>query len=129
MRRLADLASLKASPGNCPSCGAALRGFIEGRCQGARCEACDYNVVTTYWSPLERDETIYALALDPGDCNDLAQIREVARVAATSFVRAKGLLRQGGVEIARGRARELAPDVEGLRRAGVPFHISPDYPH
>ena len=47
----------------CPKCNSNVNVTIDGRNNIVKCEKCDYEVVTTYTSPIELDEVLYKLTV------------------------------------------------------------------
>lgn len=113
----------------CDVCGTKLIGFIEGMCCGLKCPKCkEAKVVTSYFSVLSQDDTIYKITLLPNNDFDINDIKTVAHAANCNYVQAKKILLNGGVVI-EGEARNIHKIILEFMLENIKFVITPDYPH
>ena len=113
----------------CDVCGTKLIGFIEGRNCGLKYSKCkEVKVVTSYFSELELDNTVYKIVVLPNENFDIDKIKVVAHAANCNYVQAKEILTIGGVVI-EDEARNIHKIILELMLKNVKFIITPNYPH
>lgn len=112
----------------CEACGAELERRIEGHTLIWECPVCGDSVATTYFPPIEVDETAYVIHLQAQECKDIDKLREVARLRDCNFLQARAFLAKGG-ELLRERASEIQKACRQLESVGLPHTVSPDFPY
>lgn len=108
----------------CKPCGVKWKGRIEGHTLIWECPVCGNHVVTTWFPPLEAEQTVYVIHLQAQECKDIDKLRAVARLRDCNFLQARAFLARGG-ELLRERAPEIQEACRRLESVGLPYTVSP----
>ena len=114
----------------CERCGAEAEYRIKGSTQGWYCPRCDWAVVTTYFPPIELDQTIYQVhvATDQTGRVPVERLRVVARLTGLNYIQARDLMTsQPEILVYEGEAPETLEAARLLERAGLRYRISPEF--
>lgn len=101
--------------------------FKEGSTQGARCDQCDWSVVTTNMPGIQLDRCRYELRCR-GDYRNQAQVSAVSEVTGQNYLLSRITLQQGDTLVFSGQAQEVLQARNILVSAGVVCEITPDFP-
>lgn len=112
----------------CEKCGAKMIHKIDGHTQGWYCTNCEWSVVTTYFSEIELDDTIYKIEVLPNNDTELDNIKIIAKFGNCNFILAKQLLNVGGI-LLEDRAVNIHEKIDKLDVLGIKYTITPNYPH
>jgi len=111
----------------CEQCGGNLIVLKEGITQGARCDQCDWSVVTTNMPGIQLDRCRYELRCR-GDYRNQAQVSAVSEVTGQNYLLSRITLQQGDTLVFSGQAQEVLQARNILVSAGVVCEITPDFP-
>ncbi len=111
----------------CEKCGTKMEEYIRGHCQGMTCPKCGWGWTTSYFEPIEMDQTVYAVVLDAQD-PIIEAIKASAKVFGCNYPEAKRGLTDGSLSIS-GNAREIQKKALCLQEGKVAFHIEPEFPY
>jgi len=111
----------------CPECGASAKEIKEGRAVGMRCTNCDWSVVTSYFSPIELDTTVYAVRIASGNPHDQQQVKLIAQLAGCNFLQARKLMQEKLSVIFQGKAPQVLAAKKSLIDANFVVAIEPDF--
>ncbi|MFQ6311623.1 hypothetical protein [Lysobacter capsici] len=109
----------------CGSCGGPSEARIQGGTKGVYCTQCDWAVVTTYSSEIQRDRTLYEVTISGGDFRDKRQIKAISEIFGVNFLAARALLGTSSGAVLKGRAAEIFDVRHALVVAGIPHEIVP----
>lgn len=113
----------------CDVCGTKLVDFIEGQCCGKKCPKCnEAKIVTSYFSVLASDSTIYKIEVLPNNETSLNNIKIIAKLGNYNFVTSKKLLNDGGI-LVEDNAVNIYEKIKDLDFTKIKYTITPDYPH
>lgn len=109
----------------CPKCNSNINVTIDGRNNIVKCEKCDYEVVTTYTSPIELDETLYKLTVLVND-GTINQVKALSKSLGFNFVESKKILIEGNYTY-EALASDIIDKKELLDEANVLYKIEPEF--
>lgn len=72
----------------CPKCGNEINIIFNSREIINKCSSCDYEVVTTYNSPTDLDNTKYVISILGENETSLDNIKLIAKLTGSNFVQA-----------------------------------------
>ncbi|WP_337269577.1 hypothetical protein [Oryzifoliimicrobium ureilyticus] len=120
---------MTATCGDCPQCHHMLEQFENGSVTGVRCQFCGWSVVRTNHRSFTFDPQVYIVSLTDV-VNDAAHVRAVSKIKGINFLQARNYIQTGDFSnFLVGRAVEINKDIEFLKKAGVNFTVSPEYPY
>jgi len=111
----------------CPECSHILHCWHEGSDAICKCINCGWEVVTSYFPPIERDETIYTVFAFQNLSPSLIQLRTLSLITGKNYVETKKLLGNTEFVLFEGRAPEVLPIIEKLKEGEIKFRISPAF--
>lgn len=113
----------------CPECNSLIEHRIINHTQGWYCDNCGWNVVTTYFSPIEKDSNVYKVFIKEGITVNINQIKVISKLAGINFLSAKKLLGSGTLFIFEGRARDIFEKLILLSENDISYITEPPYPY
>jgi hypothetical protein len=112
----------------CEKCGTEMVDFQIDRSCGMECPKCGWGWATTYWSPIERDETVYSISIPSISNPTLNIIRFIAEVLSCNFIVANKKIKTSGIQLS-GQAEKIQKIRKSLIELNANFVISPDFPY
>lgn len=112
----------------CEKCGSKMFYKIDGHTQGWYCPSCNWSIVTTYFSDMELDETIYKIELLPDANATIDKIRLISKIGNLNFILSKKILNDGGL-LVEGPAKNIDKKIKELDLLKVFYKIIPNYPY
>ena len=79
----------------CPNCGNEVKVIFNGREIINKCLKCDYEVVTTYNSQIDLDNTKYVISILVGNETSLDNIKLISKLTGDNFIQSKKYLESG----------------------------------
>lgn len=111
----------------CEKCGAEMSSYINGSSCGMECKSCGWGWATTYRSPIEEDDTDYALTISSVSNPSLTTIKCISNILMCNFVTAKEKLKNDIVII--GKASTIEKYIKTLISNSIIFMVSPNFPY
>lgn len=112
----------------CEKCGSEMLDFREDHTCGATCSNCGWSWATSYFTPIELDQTVYTIHIQKTQAPSLSMIRCISKLAVCNFIAAKSLL-ESGTAAYEGRALDIQRAAELLKAASLSYSITPDFPY
>lgn len=112
----------------CEKCGSEMQNFREDHTCGTICPNCGWSCVTSYFSAIELDQTLYTIHIQKTPAPSLTMIRCVAKLIACNFITARSLL-ENGTAAYEGRAVDIRRAAESLKAASLSYSVTPDFPY
>ncbi|MBP1048418.1 hypothetical protein I6N96_19230 [Enterococcus sp. BWM-S5] len=118
---------MKLEPG-CPDCGNELMTEIEGgRTFVVSCTSCSWSAVTSYFSPIEQDNTLYHVYLEKNRILTSEQIRTTAKISPKSYLDIGRAVTDKEFLIFEGNAIEAQQIKRILEEQKIAFFIVPEF--
>lgn len=111
----------------CPECGHTLRTWHEGLSAICQCPNCDWEVVTTYSSPIQRDKTDYQILILQNLSPEPIHYKTLSSLTGKNYVELKSMLSDAEFILLKGRATKILPIKKQLEEGEVEFQIVPDF--
>ena len=115
--------------GQCPVCGGQLKPYVQGRVQGMVCPGCGWNLLTTFFPPIQLDTTPYKVVLTGADVTNRDHIRGIANVVGCNFLQARRMIQQVEPILFEGRAPAIVESRRRLSQLSIQYRIDPEYPY
>ncbi len=112
----------------CEKCGAEMKSHHKGSTCGMLCPECGWGWVTTYFSPIDRDETVYTISFCKPEKTTAAMIKLCARLSGSNFMQAKKALEEGRAGFSA-LAADIQKHIAEIHATELQFCITPDYPY
>ena len=112
----------------CLSCGENMICKIEEHTLVWECPKCGDGLATTYFEPIETDDTEYSISISAISSPDINQIKLVSNILNVNFIKTKFLLQEGNATIAD-KAVKIRDYARSLNEKSVQFKITPDFPY
>ncbi len=103
-----------------------MRIYHEGSTCGMLCQKCGWGWVTTYSSPIDEDETMYAISFCKHEKATASMIKTYAKSACLDFIQAKKELEEGRAKFSASAA-DFQKHVDEIRAAEMRLFITQDY--
>ncbi|MBQ7503115.1 hypothetical protein IJT93_10505 [bacterium] len=113
----------------CEECGAGMEWFRRGGCCGWECKSCGWNVATSWFDPIEMDQTAYSISLEPSENPAVSKLKLTAEIAGVNWLEAKKLIENAPAELFRGPAPQIKEIRDKLEAAGMKYKIEPEFPY
>lgn len=112
----------------CSNCNIEMTYFVEGQCCGWKCPMCGDALVTTYYTELEMDNTIYSVLVS-ADCDaNASKIKAVSEVLGCNYLQAKEKIATG-FSVSEVFASDAAKILKLIKEAGLSYQTTPEFPH
>ena len=105
-----------------------MESYNRGHSCGMECPECGWGWATSYFSPIEMDDTLYTVNFLVPDKVTISMIRLYAKLTGVNFLQAKEALSNGNAKISA-YAKELQDQLTEIQDAELKFTITPDYPY
>ena len=102
---------------------------IEGHSLCWMCDNCGNAVVTSYFEPLEIDQTIYHVSISKGIISTFNEIKLISKIANCNFLQAKKMIESAPTEIYKGKAVDIIAIKKSLENGNINFFINPEFPY
>ncbi len=123
----------------CEKCGAEMKEIISELSPGMKGPDGGWGWVTTSINPIVNDRTDYEIRIMPGCSQHIENIKLLAEIMGINFLKAKNLLGSNQPELvykahdesasALAKAQRVQHVAHRLKKAGVAFTITPDFPY
>ena len=111
----------------CITCGTEMECKIEGHCLSWICHNCGDGLATSYFEPIELDQTDYYLHIAPVIAPSPDVLRYISQLLMCNYMQAKACLNDEII------IKEKATKVREISRELITFNldytITPDYPY
>lgn len=114
---------------HCHKCNNDMTFMLEDHTLIWTCPQCGFQLMTTHFSELETDTTVYSVILERTEKYTPAEIRLVAEIAQCNFLQAKTVLDTGNCVLLRSTAQNVLTTARKLKENGLRFHIQPEFPY
>ena len=111
----------------CENCGHEMEYFQQGHSCGWTCPVCGNGIATSYFEPIELDETNYTITIHSQE-PALDGIKIVARIAECNFLEARKYLLSGTLSLSE-KAMKIREWARLLNDSHVSYAIEPDFPY
>ncbi len=112
----------------CPKCGNEIIVINNGREIINKCNSCDYEVVTTYNSQMDLDNTKYVISILSDNEISLNNIKLVSKLTGLNFVQSKKCL-QDGYSFNKEYAEEVLEKKKIFEKYDIKYRIIPKFPY
>ena len=112
----------------CLSCGENMICKIEEHTLVWECPKCGDGLATTYFEPIETDETNYTLSISEISEPNIDHIKLISNMLNVNFLKAKSLLQEGNATITD-KAVKIRDYIRLLNKISIPFTITPNFPY
>ena len=111
----------------CLSCGTEMECKIEGHCLSWICNNCGDGIATSYFEPIELDQTDYYLHIAPVIAPSPDVLRYISQLLMCNYMQAKARL----VDeiIIKEKATKVNDIAYKLTTLNLAYTITPDYPY
>lgn len=113
----------------CSVCGEEMNPVREGHTQGWICRICGNGVVTSFFDPIELDDSDYTLELNSGNEATVKNIRLIAAISDENYLTARKLILYAPSVLKTAKASEIVSIKEKLDSASILYRITPDFPY
>ncbi len=112
----------------CEKCGAEMESYHKGCTGGMLCPKCGWGWVTTYFPPIDIDETVYTISFCKPEKTTAAMVKLYAKLSGSNFIQAKKALEEGNASFSA-LAADIQKHIEEIHATELQFNITPDYPY
>ncbi|RED49752.1 hypothetical protein [Aestuariispira insulae] len=120
---------MTASNNLCSTCGTITQYRIEGRIQGQYCEICSaWQVVTTYFSALELDQTLYRLKIMVEHRLKPEQLKALSAMLNLNYLEIRRAIDQQKPLTLSGKAKDIGETIKTLTSVNLAFECQPPFP-
>lgn len=112
----------------CPKCGKELIVMNNGREIINKCTSCDYEVVTTYNSPMDLDSTKYVISILSENEISLENIKLISKLTGFNYVQSKNYL-QNGYSFEKEYAETVLEKKKEFDKYGIKYQIISKFPY
>ena len=109
----------------CNKCKGKMNWYIENSIQIWKCPSCGCDIVTTYISDIDSDETEYSLYKKTVTEIDIEKIKLVAKIANVNSIIAKQMIEKNEVCILKEKATEIKKAIGKLQELGIEYKVNP----
>lgn len=110
----------------CPKCGNEVKVIINGFDLINRCTVCDYEVSTTYNSPMDFDGTKYVISILAHNEISLDNIKLISKLTNSNFLQAKSCLEKGYM-FDKEYAISILEKKKLLDKTNIRYQIAPNF--
>ena len=112
----------------CPNCNHELIEFVEGSAMGMRCPNCQYEVATSYFDPIDEDETIYEVFLAEGSSLTKENYFVLNSLTGLNMTELRELLlHKCPYKVFSGYAYEVKELRARLDKCNIKYMVEPDF--
>lgn len=101
---------------------------LDGHSCSWDCPNCGWGLATSYFAPIELDQTLYTIHIQKTPAPSLTMIRCVAKLIACNFITARSLL-ENGTAAYEGRAVDIQRAAGSIKAASLSYSVTPDFPY
>ena len=112
----------------CPKCGNEVIIKRNGREIINKWTKCDYEVVATYNSQMDLDNTKYIISILNNNNTSINNIKLISKLTGENFVKSKNYLKNG-YSFKEEYAEELIEKKKLFDINGIKYRIQPDFPY
>lgn len=112
----------------CSSCGENMICKIEEHTLVWECPKCGDGLATTYFEPIETDETNYTLSISEISEPNIDHIKVISNMLNVNFLKSKSLLQEGNATITD-KAVKIRDYIRLLNENSISFTITPKFPY
>lgn len=112
----------------CEKCGHEMIYNLAGNSCSWSCPQCGWGLATSYFAPIEMDQTEYSILVQNVASPSVSMIKCVARILACNSMTARTLLQNGSCTVS-GKATLIKNYISALDSAGLQYHIEPRFPY
>lgn len=113
---------------NCEKCGSELIYRIQGHSCSWTCPQCGWGIATSYFAPIDLDQTEYIVRIHAVASPPIQMIKSVTRILSCNSIEARNSLVHGTAEFS-GMAPIVKKYVAELESAGLQYDITPAFPY
>ena len=111
----------------CLTCGTEMECKIEGHCISWICNNCGDGLATSYFEPIELDQTDYCLHIAPLTNPSMDVLRYISQLFMCNYMQAKARL--NSELIITDKALKVRDIARKLNTFGLTYTITPDFPY
>lgn len=112
----------------CQKCNAEMIYIKENHSCGFTCPNCEWEIITTYHSPIELDINVYTLKINACLCPTTNMLRCISKIILCNFIEARKRIKEGSISIS-----ESAIIINEIRakldKENICYTISPYFPY
>ena len=112
----------------CLKCGNEVIVINNGREIINKCTSCDYEVVSTYNSPMDLDSTKYVISILGENEISLENIKLISKLTGFNYVKSKIYL-QNGYSFEKEYAEKILEKKKEFDKYGIKYQIIPKFPY
>ncbi len=105
-----------------------MESYYKDKTCGMLCPKCGWGWVTTYFSPIDIDETMYTVNFYKPEKITAAMIKLYAKLTGSNFIQSKKALEKGNASFSA-LAADIQKHIAEIYATELQFRITPDYPY
>ena len=110
----------------CEKCKEKMIWKIDGSTQGWSCPECGWNVITSYISEINLDETEYSIYIEKPLKIETEKIMIISKIANVNYIVAKQMLEEEYC-ILKARATKVKDTINKLEELDIKYHVNPSF--